>query len=59
MATTVSSVLGRPVWYELMTTDMKAAEKFYRSGRLDVGALRGLAKPYTMFNRSGDVPSPA
>ena len=24
-----SSVLGRPLWYELLTTDMKAAEKFY------------------------------
>ena len=30
MTVTVSSVLGRPLWYELMTTDMKAAESFYR-----------------------------
>ena len=22
-------LLGRPVWYELLTTDLKAAEKFY------------------------------
>ena len=31
MATTVSSVLGRPLWYELITNDMNAAEKFYRT----------------------------
>ena len=24
-----SSVLGRMLWYELLTTDMDAAEKFY------------------------------
>ena len=29
MAVATSTLLGRPVWYELMTTDMKAAEKFY------------------------------
>ena len=29
MTTATSSILGRPVWYELMTTDMKAAEPFY------------------------------
>jgi predicted enzyme related to lactoylglutathione lyase len=29
MTVTVSPVLGRPLWYELMTTDMKAAESFY------------------------------
>ena len=31
MTATVSPVLGRPLWYELMTTDMKAAEKFYKT----------------------------
>jgi predicted enzyme related to lactoylglutathione lyase len=31
MAVATSTVLGRPVWYELMTTDMKAAEAFYRT----------------------------
>ena len=30
MTTAVSTLLGRPVWYELMTTDMAAAETFYR-----------------------------
>ena len=58
MATTVSSVLGRPLWYELITTDMNAAEKFYRtvvgwtSAPSEVSPL-----PYTMFKRSGDVPA--
>jgi predicted enzyme related to lactoylglutathione lyase len=28
-ATTEVGLLGRPVWYELVTTDMEAAEKFY------------------------------
>ena len=33
-----------PCGSELMTTDMKAAETFYKNGgRLDVGAVRGLA----------------
>jgi predicted enzyme related to lactoylglutathione lyase len=58
MATTVSSVLGRPLWYELITTDMKAAEKFYRTV---VGWTSAPSKvspqPYTMFTRSGDVPA--
>ena len=31
MTTAASTLLGRPVWYELMTTDVKAAEKFYRT----------------------------
>ena len=31
MTTATSSILGRPLWYELMTTDMKAAETFYRN----------------------------
>ena len=31
MTTAVSTLLGRPVWYELMTTDTPAAEKFYKT----------------------------
>ena len=31
MAVATSTLLGRPVWYELMTTDMKAAESFYKT----------------------------
>lgn len=51
-----STLLGRPLWYELMTTDMQAAEAFY-------GAVLGWTsapfdaspQPYAMFKRSGDV----
>ena len=31
MAVATSTLLGRPVWYELMTSDMKAAESFYKT----------------------------
>ncbi len=31
MTTAVSTLLGRPVWYELMTTDTAAAETFYKT----------------------------
>ena len=52
-----SALLGRPLWYELMTSDMKAAEAFYRTV---VGwtttPFEGTGQPYTMFNRGGDVP---
>src|SRR5580765_953708 len=56
MTTAVSTLLGRPVWYELMTTDMAAAEKFYdkvigwTSKPFDKSP-----QPYTYFERSGDV----
>jgi predicted enzyme related to lactoylglutathione lyase len=57
MAVAVSTLLGRPLWYELMTTDMKAAEAFYRKV---VGwtpaPFEGSPQPYTMFQRSGEVP---
>ena len=57
MTVAVSALLGRPLWYELMTTDMKAAETFYRAV---VGwtftPFAGSPQPYTMFNRSVNVP---
>ncbi len=57
MTATVSPLLGRPLWYELMTTDMKAAEAFYKNV---VGwksaPFEGAPQPYTMFNRAGDIP---
>ena len=31
MSVATSTLLGRPLWYELMTTDMKGAEAFYRN----------------------------
>ena len=56
MTTATSALLGRPVWYELMTTDMKAAESFYRTV---VGwtaePFKDAAHPYTALNRSGNV----
>jgi uncharacterized protein len=54
MAVATSTLLGRPVWYELMTTDMKAAESFYKTV---VGwktePFPGAGKPYTALNRGG------
>ena len=56
MPTAVSTLLGRPVWYELMTTDTAAAEAFYKkvvgwtSAPFDASPT-----PYTTFKRSGDV----
>jgi predicted enzyme related to lactoylglutathione lyase len=56
MAVGTSTLLGRPVWYELMTTDMKAAESFYKS---IVGwttePFPGAGQPYTALNRAGGV----
>jgi predicted enzyme related to lactoylglutathione lyase len=50
------SFLGRPLWYELLTTDMKAAEAFYTNV---VGwttmTTEGAHGPYTIFkNASGN-----
>jgi uncharacterized protein len=56
MTATVSRLLGRPVWYELMTTDMAAAEKFYRNVVGWTSApFNESPDPYTVFKRSGDV----
>jgi predicted enzyme related to lactoylglutathione lyase len=56
MTTTVSRLLGRPVWYELMTTDTSAAEKFYTKvvGWTSAPFAESPA-PYTIFRRGGDV----
>jgi predicted enzyme related to lactoylglutathione lyase len=57
MAVATTTVLGRPLWYELMTTDMKAAESFYKNVvGWKTSPFEGAGQPYTMFNRSGDVP---
>jgi predicted enzyme related to lactoylglutathione lyase len=51
------TLLGRPLWYELLTTDMKAAEKFYKNVVGWTSApFAGSPQPYTMFQRAGDVP---
>jgi predicted enzyme related to lactoylglutathione lyase len=52
-----SAVLGRPLWYELMTSDPQAAESFYRKvvGWSAVPFPQS-PQPYTVFQRPGDVP---
>jgi predicted enzyme related to lactoylglutathione lyase len=57
MTVATSTLLGRPLWYELMTTDMGAAEAFYRTVvGWTTSPFEGAGQPYTMFNRSSDVP---
>jgi len=52
MAVATSTLLGRPVWYELMTTDMKAAEAFYKKVvGWQSAPFEGAGQPYTQFNR--------
>ena len=47
---------GRPVWYELLTTDMKAAERFYSSiVGWTVQAFDKSPEPYDMWARAGGV----
>jgi predicted enzyme related to lactoylglutathione lyase len=56
-ALAASTLLGRPFWYELMTTDMKAAEVFYRNVvGWSSSPFEPSAHPYTVFNRSGNHP---
>jgi len=56
MAVATSTLLGRPVWYELMTTDMKGAEAFYKTVvGWKTAPFEGAGQPYTIFNRTGDV----
>jgi uncharacterized protein len=51
-----ASLLGRLLWYELLTTDMKAAESFYAA---IVGwtamPFEGAAQPYDVWTRAGGV----
>lgn len=58
MTVATSTLLGRPLWYELMTSDMKGAEAFYTkvvgwSG----GPFPGSPEPYTIFSRRGEIPA--
>jgi predicted enzyme related to lactoylglutathione lyase len=52
-----ASVRGRILWHELLTTDMKAAERFYAAvvGWTATPFGQG-PDPYTMFMRSGEAP---
>jgi predicted enzyme related to lactoylglutathione lyase len=54
MTVVTSTLLGRPLWYELMTTDMKAAESFYRNVvGWQTEPFDGAGQPYTALNRDG------
>lgn len=57
MSTVVSNVLGRPLWYELMTTDVKAAEAFYREVvGWNAAPFPESPQPYTIYLRGPDQP---
>jgi predicted enzyme related to lactoylglutathione lyase len=52
------SARGRIVWYELLTTDMKAAEKFYTAVvGWTVAPFEGAPEPYDMWMRNAQVPT--
>ena len=52
------SARGRIVWYELLTTDMKAAEKFYGAVvGWTVAPFEGSPDPYDMVMRNGQIPT--
>ena len=57
MTVAAPSVLGRPLWYELMTSDPKAAETFYKTVvGWSSAPFPQSPEPYTIFQRSGEVP---
>ncbi len=57
MPVATSTLLGRPLWYELMTTDMKAAETFYQKVIGWTSApFEGSPQPYSIFSRSAEAP---
>ena len=50
-------LLGRPIWYELLTTDLKAAEKFYTTVvGWTITPFRGSPNTYDMWTRASGVP---
>ena len=50
MAVATSTMLGRPVWYELMTSDMKSAENFYKAVvGWKTAPFDGAGQPYTIW----------
>jgi uncharacterized protein len=52
------SVRGKILWYELLTTDMKAAEAFYtKVVGWTVSSFDGTPQPYDMFMRSAEAPA--
>jgi predicted enzyme related to lactoylglutathione lyase len=56
MAVAASTLLGRPLWYELMSTDTKAAKTFYENViGWTARPFEGSPQPYTTFSRDGDT----
>ncbi|MGE5813815.1 MAG: VOC family protein [Acidobacteriota bacterium] len=54
--TTDASILGRVLWFELLTTDVKAAEKFYTTVvGWTVSPFRDSPDTYDMWTRAGDA----
>jgi uncharacterized protein len=57
MTVATSTLLGRPLWYELTTTDMKAAQAFYNPVVGWTSApFEAAPQPYATFNRSAENP---
>lgn len=57
MTVAPSTLLGRPLWYELMTTDMNAAIAFYEQVVGWTSApFEQSPQPYTIFKRAGQTP---
>lgn len=53
----MSDVRGQILWYELLTTNMKAAEDFYtKTVGWTVAPFEGAPEPYDMFMRAPDAP---
>jgi len=53
---TQGAQLGRVLWYELLTTDMKAAEKFYTAVvGWTMTPFAGSPEPYDMWTRADNV----
>ena len=51
------SVRGRVLWYELLTSDMKAAESFYTTVvGWTIAPFEGAPQAYDMWMRAGDTP---
>jgi predicted enzyme related to lactoylglutathione lyase len=54
---TEAPLRGRLMWFELMTTDLAAAERFYTDVvGWTITSFDGAGMPYSMFARAGGVP---
>ena len=56
MSVAASTLLGRPLLYELMTTDIEAAAAFYGTVvGWSSAPFEGAPQPYTLLSRTGDI----